>query len=57
MSFSSPALCEAVNKVKKAARCPVTVIGEITKGKAGKIVLKGGGIDQTAVKGYGWTHF
>jgi thiamine-monophosphate kinase len=48
---------EAINKVKRTAKCPVTIIGEITKGKAGKIVLQGTGIDQAAVKGYGWTHF
>ena len=48
---------EVVNKVKKQAACPVTIIGEITKGQAGKIALQGSGIDQTAVKGYGWTHF
>jgi thiamine-monophosphate kinase len=48
---------ESVNKVKKAASCPFTVIGEITKGKPGQIDIKGGGVNRIAVKGYGWTHF
>ncbi|MFC1948848.1 thiamine-phosphate kinase [Chloroflexota bacterium] len=48
---------EIISKVKAAADCPVTVIGEIVAGEAGKIVLvdsKGNEID---LPGTGWQHF
>jgi thiamine-monophosphate kinase len=46
-----------MNRVKKAFQCPVTVIGEITKGKASKVNLvdsKGKVINS---KKTGWDHF
>jgi thiamine-monophosphate kinase len=48
---------EAVNKVKKSVRCPVTVIGEITEGKAGKIDLVDNRGKPVKIQKLGWTHF
>jgi thiamine-monophosphate kinase len=48
---------EAVAKVKKAAKCPVTVIGEITRDKAGKIVLVDNSGKPVKIQKLGWTHF
>jgi len=51
------ASAEVIDKVKAAASCPITVIGEITTDKAGEITLvdeKGSRIDLPEA---GWEHF
>ncbi|MGD0779956.1 MAG: thiamine-phosphate kinase [Dehalococcoidales bacterium] len=48
---------EAINKVKKEAKCPVTVIGEITRGEAGKISLFDANGKTLKIDYMGWTHF
>jgi thiamine-monophosphate kinase len=48
---------EAVNRVRKEAKCPVTIIGEITKGKAGKIDLSDNSGKPVKMNKTGWTHF
>jgi thiamine-monophosphate kinase len=48
---------EVVNRVKKAARCPVTVIGEIIGDKAGKIDLIDNNNRPVKIQKLGWTHF
>jgi thiamine-monophosphate kinase len=49
------ASAEIVDKVKKAASCPVTAIGEITAGKGVTLVDKEG--NPFALKKVGWEHF
>jgi thiamine-monophosphate kinase len=49
------ASAEIVDKVKKAASCPVTAIGEITAGKGVTLVDKEG--NPFALKKAGWEHF
>ena len=46
-----------MNKVKKAMQCPVTVIGEITEGKAGKVNLIDSQGKPFSIKKTGWDHF
>ncbi len=48
---------DTVNKIKKAAKCPVTVIGEILGGKAGKIDLIDKSGKSVKIQKLGWTHF
>jgi thiamine-monophosphate kinase len=48
---------EAVNRVKKEAKCPVTIIGEITSGKACKIDLINNSGKPIKINKTGWTHF
>ena len=51
------ASAEVIDKVKAAASCPITVIGEVTAEKAGEIILvdgKGSPIDPAVI---GWQHF
>jgi thiamine-monophosphate kinase len=48
---------EAINKVKKAAKCPLTVIGEIISGKPGEINLFDAGGKPVKTGRMGWTHF
>jgi thiamine-monophosphate kinase len=48
---------ESINKVKKEARCPVTVIGEITRGEAGKISLFDANGKTLKIDHMGWRHF
>ncbi len=48
---------EAISKVKNATKCPVTVIGEITKGKPGEINLVNASGKPVKIKKTGWTHF
>jgi thiamine-monophosphate kinase len=47
----------AINKVKTEAKCPVTIIGEITDGEPGKIILLDANGKPVKSKKYGWTHF
>ena len=46
-----------MNRVKKAMQCPVTVIGEITTGKAGKVTLVDSKGKPFSIKKAGWDHF
>ena len=51
------ASAEVIDRVKEAASCPVTVIGEVMADKAGEIVLvdqKGNLVDLSKA---GWEHF
>ena len=45
-----------IDRVKKAASCPITVIGEVT-GKAGEITLVDGKGNQVDLPRTGWEHF
>ena len=51
------ASAEVIDRVKRAASCPVTVIGEIVAGRAGEITL----VDRTGkpikLRRGGWVHF
>jgi thiamine-monophosphate kinase len=47
----------AINKVKKETKCPVTIIGEITGGKPGKIDLLDVEGNPVKTPKTGWTHF
>ena len=46
-----------INNVKKAIQCPVTVIGEITAEKAGKVTLIDSQGKSFSIKKTGWDHF
>jgi len=46
-----------MNKVKKTMQCPVTVIGEITEEKAGKVKLVDSKGKLFSIKKTGWDHF
>jgi len=48
---------EVIDKVKKAASCPVTVIGEIVAGKTGKIILVDRKGKPFNLGKTGWEHF
>lgn len=48
---------DAVNKVKKAAKYPVTIIGEMVGGRAGKIDLVDNRGKPVKIQHAGWTHF
>ena len=51
------ASAEVIDKVRAAASCPITVIGEITADKAGEVTLvdsKGNPVDLPKA---GWEHF
>jgi thiamine-monophosphate kinase len=48
---------ETVNRVKKEAKCPVTIIGEIISGRAGKIDLIDNNGKPVTINKTGWTHF
>ena len=48
---------EVVNKVKEAASCPVTVIGEIVAGEAGEIKLTDTNGKSISFAQAGWEHF
>jgi thiamine-monophosphate kinase len=45
-----------IDRVKKAASCPITVIGEVT-GKAGEITLVDGKGNPVDLPKTGWEHF
>ncbi len=44
-------------EVKETAACPVTVIGEVTAGGAGQVVLMDAGGNRVHLAGKGWEHF
>ncbi len=46
-----------IDKVRAAASCPITVIGEIMAGKAGEITLVDGEGNPVSPPGVGWEHF
>jgi thiamine-monophosphate kinase len=48
---------ESIKKVKREAKCPVTIIGEITKGKPGRIDLYDAKGKPVKINQTGWTHF
>jgi len=48
---------EIIDKVKAAASCPITVIGEITADKAGEITLVDGEGNPVSLPKAGWEHF
>jgi len=48
---------QKIDKVRKAASCPVTLIGEITAGKAGEITLVDSQGNPVDLPGTGWDHF
>ncbi len=48
---------KSIMKVKKEAKCPVTIIGEITKGKSGVINLFNAKGKPVRINQTGWTHF
>ncbi len=48
---------EIIDKVKAAASCPITVIGEIMAGKAGEIALVDDKGNPVSPPGVGWEHF
>ena len=48
---------EVIDKVKAAASCPITVIGEITADKAGEISLVDGRGNPVNLPQMGWEHF
>ncbi len=51
------ASAEIIDKVKAAASCPITVIGEITADKAGEITLVDGKGNPVSLPKAGWEHF
>jgi len=51
------ASAEIIDKVKAAASCPITVIGEIMADKAGEITLVDGKGNPVNPPGVGWEHF
>jgi thiamine-monophosphate kinase len=51
------ASAEVINKVKKEAPCPVTIIGEITAGKPGELSLLDTSGNPVNLRGIGWEHF
>ncbi len=46
-----------INKIKEAASCPITVIGEITADKTFKVTLVDNKRNPVSIKGKGWEHF
>ncbi len=48
---------QAINGVKKAIQCPITVIGEITAEKVGKVTLIDSQGKLFSLKKTGWDHF
>lgn len=48
---------KTIAKIKLAAKCPVTVIGEITRDKPGKIELYNANGNPVKIDRTGWTHF
>jgi thiamine-monophosphate kinase len=48
---------EVINKVKQAAKCPVTIIGGIIKDKTSNISLYDNSGQPVKIKQIGWTHF
>ncbi len=46
-----------IDKVKAAASCPITLIGEITADKPGEISLVDGEGNPVEIPGVGWQHF
>ena len=48
---------EIINSVRKAASCPVTVIGEILAGKAGELNLVDSNGESVSLPSTGWDHF
>ncbi|MFC1986072.1 hypothetical protein ACFLWC_03660 [Chloroflexota bacterium] len=51
------ASAEVIEEVRAAASCPITVIGEIIAGKAGKITLVDGEGNPVNLPEAGWEHF
>ena len=51
------ASAEVIDKVKAAASCPITVIGEITADKAGEITLVDAKGNPVSLPKAGWEHF
>jgi len=48
---------ETIERIKRATSCPVTVIGEITSGKAGEITLTDREGNRVNLDKNGWEHF
>jgi thiamine-monophosphate kinase len=48
---------QVMNKVKNTIQCPVTVIGEITTAKIGKVILIDSQGKPFRIKKTGWDHF
>ncbi len=48
---------DIIDRVKKAVSCPITIIGEITAGKAGEITLLDSKGNQVNLPKAGWEHF
>jgi thiamine-monophosphate kinase len=48
---------EIIDSVRKAAPCPVTVIGEIMAGKAGEVNLVDSNGEPVSLPSAGWNHF
>jgi thiamine monophosphate kinase len=48
---------KAVIKVKNEIKCPLTVIGEITKGEPGKINVLDANGKPVKISRTGWAHF
>jgi thiamine-monophosphate kinase len=53
--FTAPA--RVVTEVQRAALCPITVIGEIVRGKRGRITVLDAGGNAVSLKEKGWDHF
>lgn len=53
--FTAPA--EVMAKVKRAAACPITVIGEIVSGKPGQVTVLDARGNALPLKEKGWDHF
>ena len=48
---------ECIEKIKQTAACPITVIGEITAGKAGALTLIDNQGNKVNINKSGWEHF
>jgi thiamine-monophosphate kinase len=53
--FTAPS--KVMEKVQHAAPCPITVIGEIGRGKHGKVTVLDAGGNAISLKEKGWDHF
>ena len=53
--FTAPA--EVVTEVQNTASCPITVIGEIVRGKHGQVTVLDAGGNAISLKEKGWDHF
>ena len=51
------ASAEVINRVKREAPCPVTIIGEITEDKAGELSLMDTNGNPVNLRDTGWEHF